>query len=436
MKLKTLTMTVSLALFLLAMPQIALAQKNGEAHSVFFDENDRPTLRFTNKSGKNQRCGALVSNTLLDNQEEAIAVRVNHLHSSGFDNVRALPEYGWLYITSSRIVFVVMIGDKSHSFDISRTYLRDKQVSSSSMFYGSYVGIQFHTKEKLPGSNSNEQKFVFHVVSSDKHCDLSDWDPYRKFIERAVTDFDGMMAEFKRVAAELKQSGKFRLLAEIPRLSSRLIADPFSGFGETLIDHEVSEPNQSKIQFDPPNPDDLSGRRGIYHAMLSMIDAQNGRTEQARTNAEKALQLLSSPSNDSEFYARGVAHHKLASYDLAIADFDKSIQLNPDRQEAYFYRGKAFYDKGEYKRALPDFDKAIQLGPQDASAYQYRATIYLLMGDYNRAGADYSAVILLKPDYRLAYEYRAITYEAMGDKQKAKADWDKVAEIVKQKANH
>ena len=83
-----------------------------------------------------------------------------------------------------------------------------------------------------------------------------------------------------------------------------------------------------------------------------------------------------------------------------------------------------------------DFDKAIQLGPQDASAYQYRATIYLLMGDYNRAGADYSAVILLKPDYRLAYENRAITYEAMGDKQKAKADWDKVAEIVKQKANH
>jgi tetratricopeptide (TPR) repeat protein len=196
------------------------------------------------------------------------------------------------------------------------------------------------------------------------------------------------MAEFKRVAAELKQSGKFRLLAEMPRLSSRLIADPFSGFGETLIDHEVSEPNQSKIQFDPPNPDDLSGRRGIYHAMLSMIDAQNGRTAQARTNAEKGLQLLSSPSNDSEFYARGVAHHKLASYDLAIADFDKSIQLNPDRQEAYFYRGKAFYDKGEYKRALPDFDKAIQLGPQDASAYQYRATIYLLMGDYNRAGAD------------------------------------------------
>jgi tetratricopeptide (TPR) repeat protein len=87
-----------------------------------------------------------------------------------------------------------------------------------------------------------------------------------------------------------------------------------------------------------------------------MMEAQNGRTEQARTNAEKALQLLQNPSNDSEFYARGVAYHKLANYDLAIVDFDKAIQLNPKRSEAYFYRGKAFYDKGDDNRAIADFD--------------------------------------------------------------------------------
>jgi len=202
-----------------------------------------------------------------------------------------------------------------------------------------------------------------------------------------------------------------------------------------MIDNAVSEPNQSKSQFNPPNPDDPSGRRGIYHAMLSMIDAQNGRTEQARINAEKALQLLNSPSNDSEFYAKGVAHHKLASYDLAIADFNTSIQLNPERGETYFYRGKAYYDKGDYKRAIPDFEKAIQLSPQDPAAYHYRGTLYLNIGDNNRAVADYSAVILLKPDYRLAYQNRAIAYERMGDKRKAKADWDKVAEIEEQKAN-
>ena len=156
-----------------------------------------------------------------------------------------------------------------------------------------------------------------------------------------------------------------------------------------MIDNAVSEPTLSKIELDPPNPDDASGRRGIYHATLSMIDTRNGRTGQARTNAEKALQLLNDPSNDSEFYAKGVAHHKLASYDLAIVDFDRSIQLNPERGETYFYRGKTHYDKGDYKRALPDFDKAIQLSPQDPAAYHYRGTLYLNTWKNSQAAADY-----------------------------------------------
>ena len=116
-------MTVSLTLFLLAMPQIALAQKDGEAYSVFFDTNDRPTLRFANKPGKNQSCGVLVSYSLLNDQEEAVAVRVHHMHASGFGNVRGFAEYGWLYITSSRIVFIVVNGDKSHSLTLSELRL-------------------------------------------------------------------------------------------------------------------------------------------------------------------------------------------------------------------------------------------------------------------------------------------------------------------------
>ena len=370
----------------------------------------------------------------MENREEAVAVRVNHVHWKAFGKSRG-PEYGWLYITPSRIVFVVLNGDKSHSFDIPRTYLKDKPVSGFDGYWGPYVGIQLNLKEKLPASNSDEQKFVFILLSEDKRCALSDWNPYAKFIERAVKDFNGMVAEFKQVAAELKQSGKFQRLAEMPRRQSRLIPDPLSDFGESVTDKTLSEPNQSLSSIDPPSPDDPSERRGVYHATLSMIEAQNGRTEQARTNAEKALQLLQNPSNDAEFYAKGVAHHKLANYDLAIADFDQAIQLNPKRSEAYFYRGKAYYEKGDFNRAIADFDKAVQLNPQEPVAYQYRGAVYLFTGDYNRVVADCSAVILLKPDYKLAYQNRAIAYDRIGDKPKASADWDKVAEIEKQKAS-
>jgi hypothetical protein len=206
MRIKTLTITVSLALFLLTMPQISLAQKDGEAQAVFFDANNRPTLKFTNKYVKAQDCGTFVSYTLMnDNREEAIAVRVNHLHWSGIGFKPSLKETGWLYITPSRIIFRVEEGDESHSFDIPRTDLKDSPVRE---LYGRYVGIQVFLKEKLPASNSDVQKFVFFVFGVGEHCIYMNWGPYRHFIQRAITDFTGTLAEFKRVADSLKQSGK------------------------------------------------------------------------------------------------------------------------------------------------------------------------------------------------------------------------------------
>jgi len=48
MRINTLLLTALFALFFLAMPQIAHAQKDGEAQAVIFDANNRPTLKFTN----------------------------------------------------------------------------------------------------------------------------------------------------------------------------------------------------------------------------------------------------------------------------------------------------------------------------------------------------------------------------------------------------
>jgi hypothetical protein len=208
MRIKTLTIAGSLALLLLAMPHTALAQKDGEAQSVFFDAGDRPTLRFTDKSPKTHHCGAFVTHTMMDdNREEAIALRVVHLHVAGLYFRPSLHERGWLYITPSRIVFRVEQGDGSHAFDIPRTLIREKKPYEE--IYASYNGIQLNLKEKLPGSNSSEQKFVFYVAR-DKHCRQLEASPYRHFIQRAVKDFNGAVAEFKRVADSLKQSGRIR----------------------------------------------------------------------------------------------------------------------------------------------------------------------------------------------------------------------------------
>jgi hypothetical protein len=216
MRIKTLLIALSLALFSLPTARIARAQKHGEAQFVSFDENNWPTLRFADKNSLNPSCGFFVSYALTDKQEEAFALRVAHLHYRARFSIRRrpadiggeiLPESGWLYITRSRISFVVVEGDKSHAFDVPGTGLQNKPVSSLDQYF--FSGIKLKLRERLPASDSREQKFVF-LLSSNPACynTLSTPDPYKKLLKQAVSDFTGAMNDFKRIAASLKQSGR------------------------------------------------------------------------------------------------------------------------------------------------------------------------------------------------------------------------------------
>ena len=51
---------------------------------------------------------------------------------------------------------------------------------------------------------------------------------------------------------------------------------------------------------------------------------------------------------------------------LAIKDYNKAIQLDPELAEAYCNRGVAYEHTGEFERAIADHTKAIELQPHYA----------------------------------------------------------------------
>ena len=205
MRIKTLMITVSLALFFPATPQIAQAQKDGEAQVVSFDKNNWPTLKFSNKRDQPD-CGLFISYALTDNQEESFAIKVAHMHHRALWGKFKFPEEGWLYITPTRIVFMVEEGDKSHAFDVPRTDLEKKAGTRFRMYY---VGIQVNLRERLPASDSREQKFVAFLIKDTK-CRVDNQKPYSLLLERTLNDFDGAMAEFKQLTTSLQQAGKIQ----------------------------------------------------------------------------------------------------------------------------------------------------------------------------------------------------------------------------------
>ena len=65
---------------------------------------------------------------------------------------------------------------------------------------------------------------------------------------------------------------------------------------------------------------------------------------------------------------RGSDYLQADDYDLAIASFDKAIELDSQFAFSYASRGIAYYYKNYFDEAIADFDKAIELDPKLFSA--------------------------------------------------------------------
>ena len=147
----------------------------------------------------------------------------------------------------------------------------------------------------------------------------------------------------------------------------------------------------------------------------------------AIANYDKAIQL---EPNDAHIYNnRGNAKGNLGQHLAAISDYDKAIQLKPDYAKAYNNRGVEKGKLGQYFAAISDFDKAIQLKPDDALAYYNRGFAKVNLGQHFAAISDYDKAIQLKPDYTNAYYNRGVEKAALGQHFAAISDYDKAIQL-------
>jgi lipoprotein NlpI len=58
--------------------------------------------------------------------------------------------------------------------------------------------------------------------------------------------------------------------------------------------------------------------------------------------------------------------------DLAIADYDKIIRMNPQAAGGYFYRGLVHWQNGSLSKSFSDFDQSGRLNPKSAYAALWR----------------------------------------------------------------
>ena len=147
----------------------------------------------------------------------------------------------------------------------------------------------------------------------------------------------------------------------------------------------------------------------------------------AIANYDKAIQLK--PDHAGAYNNRGLAKAELSQYFAAISDYNKAIQLEPNDVKAYNNRGLAKAGLGQYFTAISDYDKAIQLKPDHAKAYYNRGLVKGKLGQHFAAISDYDKAIQLKPDDALAYSSRGNAKGKLGQHFAAISDFDKAIQL-------
>lgn len=130
---------------------------------------------------------------------------------------------------------------------------------------------------------------------------------------------------------------------------------------------------------------------------------------------------------DSEmFYKRANVYMNNRQYNLAVTEYTKAIELDPQYAKAYHNRGLAYYFVGKNFLSIEDYTKAIELNPQYAKAYTNRGSVYHTLGRSALAIEDYTKVIQLNPNDVESYLTRAGEYESAGKDAAAIDDCNQV----------
>ena len=100
---------------------------------------------------------------------------------------------------------------------------------------------------------------------------------------------------------------------------------------------------------------------------------------------------------------RGSVYFDDKKYDLAINDFNKAIEINPDYFASYNNRGNVYSEQGKSEKAIEEYSKAIELNPKFALAYKNRGLVFMKEKRNSEALKDFTKAIELNVDHEDAY---------------------------------
>jgi tetratricopeptide (TPR) repeat protein/S1-C subfamily serine protease len=144
-----------------------------------------------------------------------------------------------------------------------------------------------------------------------------------------------------------------------------------------------------------------------YRTLAELYNSQD-KPDLALANYNKAIEI--NPKSVDNYGYRGFSYFLQQKWDLALANYNKYIELNPKSVDGYVIRAGLYTNQQKLDLALTDLNKAIDINPKDASTYGRRGLLYGQQQKVDLALDDFKKAIEINPKSIDAYAYRGFSY--------------------------
>ena len=157
------------------------------------------------------------------------------------------------------------------------------------------------------------------------------------------------------------------------------------------------------------------GKIAYAEEITTIIQQYTGKEKLKTVDRNSVETSESNPQSAVEYYDRAFNYHQQQEYDLALADYDQAIELEPSNEKALINRGLIYHSQGEDESAIADYNKAIAINPNNSAAYRNRGVVYFQQREYKLAEADWDKAIKVYSSDALAYYNRGLLHQELDD---------------------
>ena len=136
---------------------------------------------------------------------------------------------------------------------------------------------------------------------------------------------------------------------------------------------------QEVLESEPLGAGAAAGARAPVYLLLSVVQTNEGRTEQAMQSLRQAIELA--PDMADAHYNLALVHVHRREVEQAITHFKAAVAISPTKADYHYNLGVAVFMDGRPADALVHVERALELNPDDPDAIGFSAFVKQVLNE-------------------------------------------------------